>query len=244
MIKEALKYLVEMGGIYKESLLDGSQIVTSGEYNKIVRMPVLEPISCNTLTGIVDFINMNNANAQTYKILMTPICIHIISHARVELIGDFTDDWTKKTVYVEAKSEVFDIKIVTKSLLEFSPWVQTFFVQDNEASYILDNLSKITAFNGLVVTDKGVSLEVETKKNIHFKENDKIRSQVTLRPFRTFPEIEQPESVFVLRIHEGVDGIMIALHQAVDPTWKIRAIYSIRKFFEKNISDSAITILA
>lgn len=244
MIKEALKYLVNMGGIYKENLIDGSEYITSGEDYRIVRLPVLAPIACNTLTGIIDFINMQDSMLVDDRILLPPVCIHIKSHCEVELIGDLDNNWRTKNLWIKAGCEVFDSNCIVKPLEGFLTWIQSFFVQDNETNEILSVLSKITASNGVEVTDKGVALAVERKKDIHFKENDKIRSQYSLRPYRTFSEIEQPKSLFILRVHEGVDGISISMNETTDPTWKIRAIESIKAFFQERITDSSITIIA
>jgi len=245
MIKEAIKYLVEMGGIHKESLIDGSEYVSSGEDSRIINKPVLEPIVCNTLTGIVDFINMNETLPVSEQILINPVCIHIISNSRVELIGNFNDDWRTKKIWVKAKCDDYSLGRVSKSLEEFLVLLQSFFVQDSETRYLLSILSKITAVNGVEVTDKGVSLAIERKKDIHFKESDDIRSQFAFCPYRTFTEIEQPESLFILRVQgDSEKGINIVMEQTTDPTWKISAIERIKEFFQGKITDKGITIIA
>jgi hypothetical protein len=244
MIKKALKYLVELGGIHTKSLIDGTEYITSGEHCQIVRMPVLAPIACNTLTGIVDFINMQDTLLPEERILLIPICIHIKSHCEVELIGDLDNKWLNKKLWVKAGCKVFDSTNMESPLEEFLIWIQSCFVQDYETNYLLEILSKITASNGVEVTDKGVSLAIKRKKDIHFKENDKMRSQFSLRPYRTFSEIEQPESLFVLRVHDSANGISISMSETTDPTWKLRAINSIKAFFQERITDSSISIIA
>jgi hypothetical protein len=67
---------------------------------------------------------------------------------------------------------------------------------------------------------------------------------VELRPYRTFREIEQPASKFVLRVKRGGEGQKpgCALFEADGGFWKLEAIENIRKYIaSKNLN---ITIIA
>jgi hypothetical protein len=57
-----------------------------------------------------------------------------------------------------------------------------------------------------------------------------IPNPVKLSPFRTFIEVEQPESLFVLR---GRKGPQWALFEADGGLWKIKAIQNIKNWLEK-----------
>ena len=55
------------------------------------------------------------------------------------------------------------------------------------------------------------------------------RACVTLKPFRTFREIEQPESEFILR-YQNRNGIEAALFEGDGGCWKLDAILRIKEW--------------
>lgn len=61
-----------------------------------------------------------------------------------------------------------------------------------------------------------------------------IKPRVMLRPFRTFLEVEQPESEFLLRVDldEG-----IGFFEADGGIWKLEAKKNIADYFLKNMGD-------
>lgn len=63
-------------------------------------------------------------------------------------------------------------------------------------------------------------------------------------PFRTFIEIEQPESEFLLRAKKGYEGIEFALFEADGGAWKKEAIDNIAAYLKENLKEiEHITIL-
>ena len=65
---------------------------------------------------------------------------------------------------------------------------------------------------------------------------------VTLRPYRTFNEVEQPASQFVFRINKLAN---LALFEADGGKWKLEAVESIANYLKNELaSNKKITILA
>ena len=77
-----------------------------------------------------------------------------------------------------------------------------------------------------------------------------IKNPVYLRPFRTFCEIDQPESPFILRIRnsDGKGVPEIALYEADGGLWKHRAIQGIHAYLDKAldnlVTSGMVTIIA
>ena len=63
---------------------------------------------------------------------------------------------------------------------------------------------------------------------------DEIKPRVMLRPFRTFLEVEQPESEFLLRVDPD-EGI--GFFEADGGIWKLEAKKNIADYFLKNMGD-------
>ena len=63
-----------------------------------------------------------------------------------------------------------------------------------------------------------------------------VPSPVTLKPFRTFVEVEQPLSNFVFRMKQDrYDGIQCALFEADGGAWKIAAMREIKTYLKEQL---------
>lgn len=66
---------------------------------------------------------------------------------------------------------------------------------------------------------------------------------IALRPYRTFNEVEQPESEFIFRLHEGMT---VGLFEGDGGQWRNEAIWNIAEFLKGRLADKRknITILS
>lgn len=58
----------------------------------------------------------------------------------------------------------------------------------------------MTNENSVSTNDNGVTQTVEARQGVALNAVVEIKPRVMLRPFRTFLEVEQPESEFLLRV--------------------------------------------
>jgi hypothetical protein len=77
------------------------------------------------------------------------------------------------------------------------------------------------------VKDDGVSQAAVVKTGIVTVEEAVCPNPVVLAPFRTFIEVEQPASKFILRLKEGG---LVALFEADGGAWKREAVQNIMKY--------------
>ena len=63
-----------------------------------------------------------------------------------------------------------------------------------------------------------------------------VPNPVTLAPFRTFRDVAQPASLFVLRVQGGGETPNVALFEADGGAWRLAAIENIKKWLEENIT--------
>jgi hypothetical protein len=106
--------------------------------------------------------------------------------------------------------------------------VQSHFVQDAMTAQVLRVVGSIQTESVQTSTDDGVSQTVTARSGIAKLVSMEVPNPVVLRPFRTFPEIEQPASNFVLRM-ERRDGKLprVALFETSDNQWKVEAVKKI-----------------
>ena len=110
--------------------------------------------------------------------------------------------------------------------------LRTRFQETADTPYIQKLLTEISTGAKITFNDNGVATTVVTKKGIDLQNNETIRPIITLRPYRTFQEIDQPESVFLIRINErGISFI-----EADGGMWKLKARETIKAFLEDKLA--------
>ena len=89
------------------------------------------------------------------------------------------------------------------------------------------------------IDDDGVNQSVAIKRGIVSKEVSVLPNPVTLRPYRTFCEVEQPASEFIFRVHEGPK---FALFEADGGAWRNEAMQTIKSWIEEQTGGNLLVI--
>lgn len=98
------------------------------------------------------------------------------------------------------------------------------FQPSEDRDYLLELLSNVTSEATVKSEDNGLGQQVSVNTGIRNVQMRPVKSIVCLRPYRTFQEIEQPESEFLVRLSVEEGGaISIALHEADGGMWKLDA---------------------
>jgi len=111
--------------------------------------------------------------------------------------------------------------------------VRTRFQHSADSHYLLGLLSEVSCGAKLTIADNGVATTVVTRKGIDLCENAVIRPIVALKPYRTFQEVDQPESEFHIRISEK--GIRFI--EADGGMWKLAARNTVVEYLCTNLED-------
>ena len=106
------------------------------------------------------------------------------------------------------------------------------FIPTEDSEYLLNLISRINNDQGIQTNDNGVSQTVVTKQGVTLMGSEVVKPRLTLQPFRTFREIPQPASEFILRLDdEGHIGIF----EADGGIWKMEAKDSINAYLSENL---------
>ena len=100
----------------------------------------------------------------------------------------------------------------------------------DDIDYLLQLLSTITLEDSVQSNDNGLTQQVTVRKGIGLAEKKTVKPIVKLKPYRTFYEVEQPESEFLVRIN---DEGSIGFFEADGGMWKMTARYTIKEYLEK-----------
>ena len=105
------------------------------------------------------------------------------------------------------------------------------FQETEDTTYALKLLSDITTGSKVTYNDNGIATSVVTQSGVALQRNANIRPIINLRPYRTFQEVEQPESRFLIRVTER--GIKFV--EADGGMWKLAARQTIKEWLEKEL---------
>ncbi len=238
MIKEALQYLVKMGN--PDTVVINERSYTGIDL-KPVRDPSPEPLKIHTLTGIVDYFK-----AQTESHLgdfsEIPFA-HVEDNECVEIYSWLKHPWEQRHNFLTAQIiEKYQFPFCCYlNHEEFIIQLQARFVQDEVTAQILKVVGNLADEVVKTVTDDGITQGVHVKSGIR-KGEETIPNPVSLAPYRTFPEIEQPKSNFVLRLRSGKNGELpqAALFDADGGQWQLKAIEGIKKWLAEKLPELII----
>ena len=205
--------------------------------------PKARPVTVATLTGFVDFINHNIDGLD----LKDSYIVAVDSPCDVELSSALSPKDRRRECVLQAE---LDTKMQTFPFGQFMPQ-EEFIIklhslfekkEGDDFDYAARVVSKITQSDSADTEDDGISQQVTVKKGISgaLKEKETIKPIVRLSPYRTFREIEQPESQFLLRINTSECTPKIALFEADGGQWRNEARLRIAEFLKDKISVSVI----
>lgn len=231
MLKEFIAHIQETTQPFVRQV-DGSTFVISGNGGVEEILPTIyqpDTLSLHSLDALVKMVQTEAVNMDT------PLYITIPNHLTVRCFGQPDSDARYfRQVYYEAKAtDVPGFQGGFRGQEEAIIELRSRFAPGEGVDYLLDLLSRISKENSVTSNDNGVSQTVEARKGVALKATVQVRPRVSLRPFRTFQEVEQPESEFLIRLNENGN---IGLFEADGGMWKLTARKTIKSFLETNLA--------
>lgn len=191
-----------------------------------------ETIDFYSLDGVVQAITTEINRDE----IETPLFVCVQSNKRVSVFTTYRKDNMQRDVLYTANAMLPE---------PFQTWsehddciiqLRSRFVPNDDTSYLLDLLSRISNEDSVSSDDNGVTQKVTASTGVMMKKNENVKGRVVLAPFRTFMEVEQPESEFILRIKQG-DTPKIGIIEADGGAWKLAAKHNIADYFRAELAD-------
>lgn len=161
------------------------------------------------------------------------ILVQAKSHKTVEVMTTYLPDFSRNVLY-RAEADVPGLRTGFRAREEALIELRSLFIPNDGTKYLLDLLSRITDEKSVSSKDNGVTQTVEARQGVALNAMVEVRPRVQLRPFRTFLEVEQPESEFLLRV-DADKGI--GLFEADGGVWKLEAKRNIADYFASHLAD-------
>lgn len=122
----------------------------------------------------------------------------------------------------------------------------TALLPDTDKDALIRVASNIVSGTIAQYEDTGISQKATIKTGIQEAEDKLLPEMVTLRPYRTFLEVEQPKSEFIFRAQDDrCDGVQLSLHEADGGRWKLDAMAAVKQYLMDALAGlEYITVLA
>lgn len=242
-LKEAISYLVDLADDARDPHVVDINGKTYCDKNlkRYDSEEMASPLTASSLSSLLDYINGKSDE------LRESMIIHVESPTTVRLLSGLTKERQReKLFYVETNPNGFDFDHYYDQE-RFIINMQTAFEQTKEVALITTVAGNVENKTVANYGDNGTNQSVTIKQGIAGKEAVEVPNPVVLRPFRTFLEVEQPESKFVFRIGEGRDGEpLFKLVEADGGLWKYDAVRAIKDYIRENLDpefSSRITVI-
>ena len=230
MIREALEYLVGLGQI--KTLGIGGQTY-SPEKLQLITTPAPQNIELTTLTGLIDYID----KGIDIGFHLDNIFLHVASPTEVRVYSSLCNDATRH-MFIVCKPILPKIALnIHIDIEQMNVMLQSCFVQTDDIANVLKVVGNIREEQVQTIGDNGVSQSVVAKAGIATVEDVNVPNPVNLAPYRSFPEIEQVESKFILRMKSGPTA---ALYEADGGIWRVEAANRIVAYLSEKMPNLKI----
>jgi hypothetical protein len=238
MLKEFVEKIVALAEPVIREQEDGR--VYSNKPLHEIQLPLVAPIEVQTLAGFRDLYKLHGDGE--------PAFILIEDHTSVWLTAKKVDEWNRRPAFAHAKLPS------DSPCFTFSTWMDpehfviglmTLF-EDADHTFgdhrkVLKLVNSLTAEAVTISNDDGISQQVVTRQGMVHKEEEKVSPRVSLSPYRTFREISQPASDFILRLRSRQGQTpACALFEADGGEWRTEAMKRIRDYFTKELPSADI----
>ena len=237
MLEKALKYLVSLKRTEVVEV-DGKHYSTEPlNYIKPIHdiTPTVSAINISTLTGLVDYIKGG------VDILDKTLVVHIISPTEARVYSELKKDATRDN-FISCKAWTPQISYEKFLDVEaFNIMVQSCFIQNEHSFAILKVVGNIVEENVSTFKDDGIAQSVIGKAGIAKNAEIPVPNPVILCPFRTFAEVDRPESKFVFRMQSGPKA---AIFEADGGIWRLYAMQNVKEYLIGKLADCNVKVIS
>lgn len=216
-------------------MINDRAYIANKEGIRILSEPKVEPVTIHTLDGICEYITSGALAKDGFSI--DSVMLVIEDEKTVNLISNTNNNGERATI-MRARAMTPTIHFDTYFSQElFVVMMQSCFVRGNEDNldFVLEVVGNIAEENVRETADDGVTQVVTVKSGVTLRKITALPNPVTLTPYRSFIEIEQPTSNFLLRMDKGP---ALKLIEADGAAWKIQAMQRINDYIYNRLSES------
>lgn len=222
MTREALQYVIGLKNAEVINI-DGENYVDRA-VNRVDKVLRAAPLKMGTLTSLLDYLKAD-IDPMPEKML-----VQVLSPSEVCVVSALDEDRKREElVRVEAEVPGFEYgKYMSQE--SFIIAMQAKFIPGDDRELLLKFAGTVRDESIAEYGDNGVTQKATIKTGVATVGDAIVPNPVTLRPFRTFVEVEQPQSKFVFRMRQNEGrGVECAVFEADGGAWRNAAMENIKE---------------
>jgi hypothetical protein len=223
---------VEIGGLTYFTRPEGGA--------SLAKPPLPSPLKVTTLTGFVGAVieGIDGSDLRKGQVL-----VHVEDYKTVKLVEREANEYGDRQTFIAA---VYP----ERAAFPFSNYLdpETFIIKLQQGFEATENVAKLIALvsalsyaNSVRTEDDGITQQVTVNKGAVTRGNATVVPMWPLAARRTFSEVTQPVTPFLLRMR-GEDGKLpqIALHEIDGGVWQNQAMAAIAEYLEPHLDGHAV----
>lgn len=228
MMKEFVEKIVKMA---EPNYLD----FEGTKYTDKNVIPVEEPRVKTLQFGTLD--GMMMTLFREIDMFAGPVVVKASEHDRVDVMSAVHgNNRIRETPY---------IVVADKPNIEFERFVESEkmiiqlkskFVETPELNEVVQLLGTIVSEESEKTCDDGFTQQVVVRSGVVTRGNKMVNPIVTLSPYRTFTEVEQPASQFLIRLKNTDKGAHAAIFEADGGAWKVQARKNVAEYLRTGLA--------
>lgn len=239
-IKAVVEYGVELAGREEKVItIDGKDFYDANRHRMVELEPKRYPacLELRTLASLVDYLksDLNGINQERVMV--------VVENPKEVSVYTQDDEQSVRTQLVNVQALTPSIHYaVWNEASDFNVLLQSKFQDSDDRWAVLEFASALRIENGAEVVDDGIAQVTTIKDGVASMAKAKAPNPVTLRPYRTFAEVEQPASQFIFRVNKRAE---MTLFEADGGAWRLEAVNNIASYLKEALAgQDNITILA
>ena len=225
--------------------VDGFPYIDKGNIVAMFKPPIATTLEVHTLSG---FVGMLEGDVEAFASELYPnIAVQVEAYDEVALIATDSDKYGRRFKPVVAKALKPEKQFAFNQYMaqeEFVIALSSLFVQTESLlalAQVAGNLAKETEIRQ---EDDGFTQRVTAKDGVVRLKEITVKPRVTLQPFRTFLEVDQPEGEYIFRVqHDERRGNLCALFEADGGLWKLKAMDILSSWLKNQLAGSTNVVV-
>ena len=196
-----------------------------------IKMPSEETLKSVTIEGMVSF-----AEVMPFP---KSECLITVDSQKMQLLGPRDEVEKDRDLLFEVNPIVSQFRFGQYLPIEdFIVKVNVHFVDTPELRELVKLVSNISSNQVLTVKDDGMSQSVTVKDDFGRDASTQTSPFVDLRPWRTFREIEQPESRYIVRLSKNGDKLpVVTLFADESEIWRYKSITDAAAYIRERLPE-------
>lgn len=223
MLKEAIEKIVELADKDNKTYEIHGDTYSDNDL-EFIPPHVYRPFMFN-LNSLDSIVKMTLAEREKFD---KPLFVHVKTYRSVEVFTTLDDQMVRNYLFGSTCS----CSDFCEGWRDQQPAIiemRSKFVPNEGSEYILELISSMSKDDSVKTDDNGVTQAVKVTSGIALGRMERIQPRVVLKPYRTFREVEQPASEFLLRVDENG---RIGLFEADGGVWQLEAKANIAGYLE------------